>query len=431
MTWLHKIFDLQTNTDTTGSINRISEGVSIRGYNIWLLFCSAALASIGLDTNSTAVIIGAMLISPLMSPILGIGLSLGIHDKQLFIRSARNLLIAVVLCLTASVLYFSISPFANPTTEIEARIFPTLLDVMIALFGGVAGIISSSRSGPSIALPGVAIATALMPPLCTAGYGIATQQWNYFGGAFYLFFINAVFISLATFVMVKYLKFPAKVYRTKQQQTTSNIIFTILTIVITLPSIYFLFTVYQRETIKKEINNIVLRRIEQQGNEILKWELDKRDTATLIKVYHSGNPISDSIKQSIAQELKANKIEGYQLVSHRVNMTRDEVNELSASVIRNMYQQLELDRLKNGNEAKATDTLSYHQIVKEITIAFPFIDTARNGWLSFSDTTHRFDRRLPVIFYKSNRIITKRQLAQLNQFLRVRMSVDSIVFIKE
>ena len=189
---------------------------------MWLLVGAAALASIGLDTNSTAVIIGAMLISPLMSPILGIGLSVGIHDKQLLVRSSRNLAIAVVLSLAASFIYFSISPFANPTAEIEARTYPTLLDVMVALFGGVAGIISSSRSGPSNALPGVAIATALMPPLCTAGYGIATQQWNYFGGAFYLFFINAVFISLATFLIVKYLQFPEKVYRTEKQQSLSN-----------------------------------------------------------------------------------------------------------------------------------------------------------------------------------------------------------------
>lgn len=184
MNFFQKIIDIRSTSDPQKATETISESVSIRGYNMWLLFCSAALASIGLDTNSSAVIIGAMLISPLMSPILGIGLSFGIHDRSLLVRSLRNLAAAIILSLIASVLYFSISPFASPTTEIEARTHPTLLDVMVALFGGLAGIVSASRAGISNAIPGVAIATALMPPLCTAGYGLATAQWSYFARLF-------------------------------------------------------------------------------------------------------------------------------------------------------------------------------------------------------------------------------------------------------
>jgi uncharacterized hydrophobic protein (TIGR00271 family) len=425
-----KIFDLHTNTDAAGTIERISEGVSIRGYNMWLLFCSAALASIGLDTNSTAVIIGAMLISPLMSPILGIGLSLGIHDKQLLVRSARDLSLAVVLSLIASVLYFSISPFANPTAEIEARTFPTLLDVLIALFGGVAGIISTSRSGTSIALPGVAIATALMPPLCTAGYGIATQQWRYFGGAFYLFFINAVFISLATFLIVKYLKFPEKVYRTKQQQKFSNIIFALLIIIVTLPSIYFLVTVYQKETIKKKINSIVLNRISNEGNEILKWELDDNDTTTLIKVYHSGPPLSDSLKQAMSDELIASGIDHHQLISHRVNMTKEEVNELSAGVIRNMFDKLEVERIKPVADTTLQDTLNYSRVAREVKIAFPFVDSTTTGWAAINDSIGR-SSKLPLFIYRANSPVDEKQLKQLYEFLRVRLSADTLLLMKE
>src|SRR3954462_523140 len=138
--FLEKVLDLRATSDFEKAKSTISEGVSLRGYNLWILLCAAFLASLGLDTNSTAVIIGAMLISPLMSPILGVGLSLAIHDKQLLIRSLRDLFLAVVISLAASVLYFSLSPLAEPTTELQARTFPTLLDVLIALFGGIAGI---------------------------------------------------------------------------------------------------------------------------------------------------------------------------------------------------------------------------------------------------------------------------------------------------
>ncbi len=181
----------------------------MRGYSLWILVCSTILASIGLDTNSTAVIIGAMLISPLMSPILSVGLSVAIHDKQVLTRSLQNLLIAVAISLSASVIYFFLSPLGEPTPELQARTFPTLLDLMVALFGGISGIVSISRHEQTNAIPGVAIATALMPPLCTAGFGIATANWNYFFGAFYLFFINAVFISLATYLIVRFLHFQA------------------------------------------------------------------------------------------------------------------------------------------------------------------------------------------------------------------------------
>ena len=206
--YLSDLLDLRKASDFEKTKAAISEGISLRGYNLWILLCSTILASIGLDTNSTAVIIGAMLISPLMSPILGVGLSLAIHDKQLLIRSLRDLFLAVVISLAASVLYFFLSPLSEPTIELQARTFPTLLDVLVALFGGIAGIISISRHDQINAIPGVAIATALMPPLCTAGFGLATLRWDYFFGAFYLFFINAVFISLATYLIVKYLHFP-------------------------------------------------------------------------------------------------------------------------------------------------------------------------------------------------------------------------------
>ncbi len=430
MNFIQNFIDIRSSSDPQRAIQSISEGVSIRGYNMWLLFCSAVLASIGLDTNSSAVIIGAMLISPLMSPILGVGLSLGIHDETLLIRSLRELGAAVFLSLLASVLFFLISPFDSPTAEIQSRTFPTLLDVLVALFGGIAGIVSASRSGLSNAIPGVAIATALMPPLCTAGYGLATMQWYYFAGAFYLFFINAVFISLATYLIVKYLQFPAKEFRSGRQRRHYITIFLFIIVVVTIPSIYFLYSVYQRQTIKEKLDKLVLIPITEHGNEILKWELAEKDTATLIKIYHSGRPLTDSFKNKIQQSLKANHMKKYELKPIRVNMTKEEVNALSADVSRQMFQQLQLEYLSNEKNNHSEDTLSYTQLTREASIAFPFVDTLYNGWLMKPDTLSKIDT-IPIVFYKTKRRVTRSQQAQLYQFLKVRLTKDTLALIRQ
>ena len=169
-----QLIDLREDTDAQGTIDSVRKYVELRGYNVWILISSAVIASIGLDMNASAVIIGAMLISPLMSPILGIGLSVGINDRQLLSQALHNFVIAIVVTLLTSFIYFyAISPFSLPTEEIMSRTKPTILDVVVALFGGIAGIVAGSHKDKTNALPGVAIATALMPPLCAAGYGLS------------------------------------------------------------------------------------------------------------------------------------------------------------------------------------------------------------------------------------------------------------------
>lgn len=205
-----KVIHLQDTTDAAGTINSIKAGIVVKGYNIWILVASAVLACIGLDTNSVAVIIGAMLISPLMSPILGVGLSVGINDRETLRASLYNFGIAVAVSLITAFVYFLVTPLGYETAEMAARTKPTILDVMVGFFGGVAGIVAGSRKEKTNAIPGVAIATALMPPLCVAGFGLAKGNMGYFAGAFYLFFLNAVFISLSTFLIVRFLNFPLK-----------------------------------------------------------------------------------------------------------------------------------------------------------------------------------------------------------------------------
>ena len=185
----------------------IREGVSFRGTNIVILIIAIFIASLGLNTNSTAVIIGAMLISPLMGPIIGIGLGVGIEDYELLKRSVRNLVMAAGFSVIASTLYFLVSPVSEGHSELLARTSPTIYDVLIGFFGGAAGIIAIGSRSKGNVIPGVAIATALMPPLCTVGYGIATWQPTYFLGALYLFLINSVDIALSTFIGVKLMKY--------------------------------------------------------------------------------------------------------------------------------------------------------------------------------------------------------------------------------
>jgi len=193
-------------------IDNIKKGIEFKGTNLWTLIFAVFIASIGLNVNSTAVIIGAMLISPLMGPIMGIGLGAGIFDFELIKKAIKNLLIATFIGLVASFFYFLISPLQFAQSELLARTSPTIWDVLIAFFGGLAGIVASSRKKYNNVIPGVAIATALMPPLCTAGYGLATAQWSYFFGASYLYVINSVFISISTFLIVRFLKFKPTTY---------------------------------------------------------------------------------------------------------------------------------------------------------------------------------------------------------------------------
>ena len=188
-------------------LENIKSNISFRGSNLWILACAIVIASVGLNVNSTAVIIGAMLISPLMGPIVGAGFALAIYDFELLKKSGKNLLIATIVSLIVATLYFYLSPFKVAQSELLARTSPNIYDVLIAFFGGLVGVIAITRVEKGNPIPGVAIATALMPPLCTAGYGLAMGNFSYFLGAFYLYTINCFFICISTFFILKYLKY--------------------------------------------------------------------------------------------------------------------------------------------------------------------------------------------------------------------------------
>lgn len=346
MNWLQKIFYIKDGTDYNQTAIAISDGIHVKGLNVWLMICSALLASIGLDTNSTAIIIGAMLISPLMSPILGAGYSVGVHDRELFIRSVNNLFYIAFFSLLTSVVYFWITPLGEPTSEILARTQPTVLDIGVAFFGGVAGIVSASRKVKTNALPGVAIATALMPPLCAAGFGLATGRWAIFGGAFYLFFINAVFIALSTYLIVRFLRFPFKEYIEKGKQKNVARLALLVLLLISIPSFWFLYTVYQKNKTRQVIQSQIVSDFYKHGNEILKWEVEDLDSIKLIKTFFSGSPVTETDKQFYNNKLKELGLNKYRVKFYRMNLSRSEMYKMSTEMTDNIMKNIELQNAK-------------------------------------------------------------------------------------
>lgn len=255
--WFAALFDLQKGLSREGTIIAIKNNKRMRGANAWMLMSSIMIASLGLDLDSAAVIIGAMLISPLMAPILGIGLSVGINDQEAFTISVQHFLISIFIALVTSTLYFYLTPLGQPTSEILKRTSPNLLDSLVAVFGGIAGIISISRKDQSNAIPGVAIATALMPPLCVSGYGIANGNWEVMLNAFYLFFLNSFFIALSTYVVIRLLKFPFKKHMNQKDARKTRIFLTIFSLVIILPSINILRNLYITQRNKEKIEAFI------------------------------------------------------------------------------------------------------------------------------------------------------------------------------
>jgi uncharacterized hydrophobic protein (TIGR00271 family) len=281
----------------------ITKNVEFKGTNLWTLIFAIFIASIGLNVNSTAVIIGAMLISPLMGPIMGLGLGAGIFDFQLIKFSLKNLFIAVLISVMTSALYFWLSPIHSAQSELLARTSPTLWDVLIALFGGLAGIIASSRKNITNAIPGVAIATALMPPLCTAGYGISTGNFYYFAGAFYLFLINSVFIGISTFLIVRFLKFkPAHFVDDATESKVKKYIWTIAILTI-LPSLYLAYRFVQEEIFRQNVERFISSEIEPNGLYTINQKTDAGKKSLSLLIY--GEKGSDSLLAEIASRKTA------------------------------------------------------------------------------------------------------------------------------
>lgn len=262
----YPLFNLHVGeADKNSVLSNVRQNISFTGSNLWILICAIIVASVGLNVNSTAVIIGAMLISPLMGPIIGAGFSLGVFDFDLLKKSLLNLLIATITGLVVSTIYFYLSPFKETQSELLSRTSPNIYDVLIAFFGGLVGVIAITRVEKGNPIPGVAIATALMPPLCTAGYSLATGQFTFFFGSLFLYFINCVFICISTYFVVKLLKYPPVHQININLEKKLKYIMSGIIIIIIIPSIYFAYSLYNKQNFKQNVNTFIKNEFENKG----------------------------------------------------------------------------------------------------------------------------------------------------------------------
>jgi uncharacterized hydrophobic protein (TIGR00271 family) len=283
--------DLDSDLDNYDKIHEIiKKDLIFKGTNLWILAFAIIVASVGLNINSTAVIIGAMLISPLMGPINGMGYSIATYDFQLFKQSLKNFSFAVTASLIASTAYFLISPISTAHSELLARTSPTIYDVLIALFGGMAGIVAISSKHKGNVIPGVAIATALMPPLCTTGYGIATLQYSYLFGALYLFIINTVFIAISSVIISQMLKFPIRALIDAGQKKKVNQWISFVIVLVLIPSIYFGYLLVEKENFMAKATQFVGTVNITEGNYLLKNIIDPEKKS--IALIYAGTPLT-------------------------------------------------------------------------------------------------------------------------------------------
>jgi uncharacterized hydrophobic protein (TIGR00271 family) len=394
--YLRTLFDLRADADEAGTVESIKKSVDFTGANLWALVCAIFIASIGLNTNSTAVIIGAMLISPLMGPITGMGLALGTNDLELLKRSARNLAIAILISILTSTLYFFISPLQEVQSELLARTRPTIYDVLIATIGGLAGIIAGSRQSKiNNAIPGVAIATALMPPLCTAGFGLATGRPSFFFGAFYLFSINSVFICFSTFLIVRFLRFRRVSFLNTERERRVKTYMALFAIGTLLPSIYTAWDVIQESVFESRARAFISESFTFSDSQVINSQFEYRAGKPLIKVTLIGEPLNANAQQQLRNRLAFHHIPEAELQLNQPRSGSEDLakqfdtmnTQLRVGIVEDLYkkneellhkknqelltQAKEIQRLKSLLQQAEADTVPPTQIAAELKTQFP------------------------------------------------------------
>jgi uncharacterized hydrophobic protein (TIGR00271 family) len=324
------------------TIDEIKKNVVFRGANLWILIFAILICSAGLNVNSTAVVIGAMLISPLMGPIMGVGLGAGIYDFDLIIKSLKNLAIATFISVIASAFYFWISPLDEAQSELLARTSPTLWDVLIAFFGGLAGIVAGSRREKSNAIPGVAIATALMPPLCTAGFGLANGNLDFFFGAMYLFFINSVFISIATYMIIRLLRYNKKEFLDHAREVKVKryiFIFALLTII---PSVYTAFNIVTKSIYMSNAQNFIEKELHFDHTKVINKEIKYQKDEKEISVALYGQEVSQDLIDRLDSKLK-----DYNLKDTKLKVYQSDKNTIDENTILTINNEIKTDILQD------------------------------------------------------------------------------------
>lgn len=430
---IRETINIDTHIDTDAAEKSIRGNIEFRGPNAWILAVAIIIASVGLNVNSIPVIIGAMLISPLMGPIFGLGLGLGINDINLMKQAGKNLLIMVSISVVVSLLYFMITPLSlsNPT-ELLARTRPTIFDVMIALFGGFAGIFEQCRKEKGTVFAGVAIATALMPPLCTAGYGLAIGNLSSFLGALYLFCINCLFITMATYFMVKYFRFKKTEYADHSFGLKTQRITTFLIFVFLIPSVWSAVVLVKQNNFEtKAIEFVEAHR--SIGNSIIyDYQIEHHD-GSVLKVFLTGETLSEVDRRNLYAYAKEHEINEKQIVIKEYITQSSQKND---EVFKGIYERLDskidqyestIEKLTSELQAAKQEELPYVQIANEISASYPEIKHVYIGQGNHITIDSLSISPCLIMKVQSDTLMSESSLEQFKKWIKVRLQTDNIM----
>jgi uncharacterized hydrophobic protein (TIGR00271 family) len=418
----------------------LRNGINMRGSNLWVLMFAIFIASIGLNVNSTAVVIGAMLISPLMGPIMGIGYGVGIYDFPLIKAALKNLGVAAVASLLTSTIYFAISPLTQAQSELLARTTPTIWDVLIALFGGLAGIVGATRKEKTNVIPGVAIATALMPPLCTAGYGIASGNWAYFGGAFYLFTINCVFIALTSAVVIRAFHVKKKLF--VDEKTTTKVkryVFAVALLTV-VPSIYLAYILVQDEVFKAQAATFVKNEVVTEQTYVTQSDIDPKKK--IIEITVIGEYLNKTKLAAITTKLTDAGLKNAKLIVHQqADQQRIDVTTLKTGLLNDLYiaSQQSIEQKDKVIQKLSTELLKQkglqtqmQQVPNELHVLYPQIDeiwfSQATNWSQESGVSNDF---ITLLNIHTTKPLKADDQERIKKWILARMNITTIKLVIE
>ena len=428
-----RLFNLhEGEDDRSKTLEIIKQNVNFNGSNLWILACAIIVASVGLNVNSTAVVIGAMLISPLMGPIVGAGFALGVYDFDLLKKSLRNLALSTLIGLVFSTLYFYISPFKDVQSEILARTSPNIYDILIAFFGGIVGVIAVTRVEKGNPIPGVAIATALMPPLCVAGFGLATGNWSFFFGAIYLYSINCVFIGIATFLIIKYLKYPPKKQVDERQQKQVRNMITILILVMLVPSAYLAYSLYNEQQLKKNIDRFVNEEFVENGFTVVYKKTDLKSANKKIELGFLTKRFDQKEIDLYNKKLKKYAVPNTKLVI--LQDSTDRLLSLKGDILNEIKGNQKVDdrdiRIADLESEIALNRFDDFGIYKESKILFPSIlkfSIANHNFLTNRDSVYKET----IVVISSEKPLDQSEKLKFENWLKEKLALKRIKVLQE
>jgi uncharacterized hydrophobic protein (TIGR00271 family) len=411
--------------------------VLMQGTNLWVLMLAILIASIGLNVNSAAVIIGAMLISPLMGPIMGVGYGAGINDFSLVRQSLKNLGIATLIGLLTSAAYFLLSPLTGAQSELLARTSPTIWDVLIASFGGLAGVIAVTRKERSTVIPGVAIATALMPPLCTAGFGLANGNIQFFIDAFYLFTINCVFIAAATTLGTRAFRLEPVHYADARMESHVRLLMGIAVILTLLPSLYLAYRLVNQEVFKNRATQFVRQQLGIDNTHVVDLSIDPRERR--IDVTLIGTVLSKGTLEQVAARLPREGLSGANLQVFQSGEQNIDVAKLKSILLADLYKdsQTELADKEHAVQSRSLDAFKSRQewlkgIPEELHALFPQVENATISEAhEWDNVTGLSDQVIVVLNIGTPKALREEDRLRIEQWLKVRVSADRVRVVTE